>query len=134
MANAYSSPSFIAAPVATICSKSGCGSQGNGGGGKRVGEAATKKVALSDIVVLPADLSIRADKNLLYVFEPEVQLVFEMNSTASDFLKACDGTRSIEKVTVGLAKSYSKDLSTIQTDVLIFLVELKATGFRILFA
>ena len=128
----YTKPAFVAAPVATICSKSGCSSTGTGGGG-RASDASTRSISIADIPVLPSDLDMRADRSLLYVFEPEVQLVFEMNATASDFLKLCNGTNTVEQAASSLAQAYGEDHKSVLSDSLKFLVELKATGFRILY-
>ncbi|WP_287304052.1 PqqD family protein [Mesorhizobium sp.] len=124
----YVGPSFISVPIANICSKSGC-----------VVKPATsiplpidnKTTTPADpLVIVPGDLESRADKERLFIFEPTIQLVFELNDTAGQIIKHAEGGRRISEIETFVKSKYTNVPKDCAALIWGFLQQLKAAGFR----
>lgn len=128
MPGQYVNPSFTAVPMATLCSKSGC-SVADAVAIRRTVE--DQRITSDALIVLPDDLRIRSDQEMAYVFEPSVQLVFELNETGSFILRRV-GTGALFSTMV---QTLSEEFLSVPDDVgdyvWGFLIRLEASGFRL---
>lgn len=134
MKEIYKSPAFLAIPMAMVCSKSGCAVAGNYSiAPASIGVGRTTGY-IDQIVAVPADITMRADKKFLYVFEPSVQLVFEFNEVAGLIVKSCAvSPHHLSKLTELLKDNFVDVPDTVLNEVYGFLVSIHTSGFRVSF-
>jgi len=129
----YKRPSFVAASVATICSKMGCPPSQAGAFPTPSMKKARETAYGSSIPVMPGDISVRADSELTYIFEPAAQLVFELNETAALVLRSIDGERSLDDIVGVIRQRYANVPRSVDAHIYGLIENLRATGLRISF-
>ncbi len=128
---AYASPSFIAVPMATICSKTGCPQA------PVTLKAPTSQVALAgggggiSYVTFKQDIRARADGDFLYVFEPAAQLVFEINEIGGEIIKLLIADGNVATTVGAIANKYGVKPADVAEHIAGFLVSLEQTGLSI---
>jgi hypothetical protein len=125
----YASPTFTAVPMATICSKIGCGI----GPPQLVPISATanKGTGYDPTIVLAADLDARADAGRLFVYEPKVQLVFELNEVGADVILTLASQNKLSGIVGTIQDKYNGTPSNVADEIWGFLQALAASGFGI---
>lgn len=68
-------------------------------------------------VILRDDLESIAIDDEMCVFDPRIDQVLTLNSTASAVWSLCDGRRSEDDVVAAVAATYGTDLETVDADV-----------------
>ncbi len=134
MKKTYEAPNFSAESAVVVCSKMGCGSSQSPIALSRDSVLLTSENNITNMTpVLPKDISTRADENgNLYVFEPSVQLIFEINKTGTFILNKIDGILKIEGLIKLLVDEYDyQDEEVVKREIIGFLERLKVSGFRL---
>lgn len=129
----YIKPTFLAIPMAMICSKNGCPSTGL----MSIDPPNASLLRTSDtidndpLIILPQDISTRSDKSFLYIYEPNSLLVFELNETAGLIIEFCKTkpTRLSEIVNF-IQEKFEKVSDEVHGDIYGFLCNLKISGFN----
>jgi hypothetical protein len=128
----YKPPMFGVVGVAVACSKMGCPA---GPIALTVMDGKIPKDTLANQVgktpLIPQDVRIRKDVDLLYIYEPSVQAVFEFNETASVLLQAIDGTRTLKEVGDALISQCEDASEGAVAEIHGFFENLRVSGFRL---
>jgi DNA mismatch repair protein MutH len=75
-----------------------------------------------------ADLEVRTAGDELLVHDVKNGKVHVLNASAGKILQLCDGTRTVEEITVAVANTFLTDTERVRPDVDASLAEFKGLG------
>jgi hypothetical protein len=75
-----------------------------------------------------ADLEVRTAGDELLVHDVKNGTVHVLNASAGKILQLCDGTRTVEEITVAVANTFLTDTERVRPDVDASLAEFKGLG------
>ncbi|MBW9454765.1 PqqD family peptide modification chaperone [Citrobacter portucalensis] len=131
----YTAPTFTAIPMAMICSKMGCPTPAvtMSVGSPNVNLFNQGASSVHDpLISVPQDISIRSDASFTYIYEPNSQLVFEINETGGLIIKQCrEKPNKISELESYILNNFSNINSNIHDEIYGFIHHLKSSGFNI---
>lgn len=127
----YERPSFLSAPIAVICSKTGCPGHVVSSM-EKVAFEKQKELSKESMPVLPEDFSSRSDEGRMYVFEPSLQKIFELNDTGRFILSQIDGKSSFSKISEKVKSAFADTPENVVYEVISFINALRNASMKIM--